>query len=106
MKAYNFIKIKKYSINILDISNLFKDSYNALINHEEYVDIVKKSGIELLGKEKIVTRKYSEMGAEDFAYYLEKVPGAFFFLGIRNEEIGATEPLHNDKFMVDEILKL
>lgn len=81
---------------------LFKDSYNALINHEEYVDIVKKSGIELLGKEKIVTRKYSEMGAEDFAYYLEKVPGAFFFLGIRNEDIGAIEPLHNDKFMVDE----
>ena len=32
------------------------------------------------------------MGGEDFAYYLEHVPGAFFFTGAGNEEIGATYP--------------
>ena len=42
------------------------------------------------------------MGAEDFAYYLQKVPGAFLALGIRNEEKGITYPHHHPRFDVDE----
>ena len=42
------------------------------------------------------------MGAEDFAYYLQKVPGAFLALGIRNEEKGIIYPPHHPKFNVDE----
>ncbi len=36
------------------------------------------------------------------AYYLEKVPGAFFFVGTRNEEKGSTNKLHNVRFNIDE----
>ena len=42
------------------------------------------------------------MGVEDFAYYIEKVPGAFFNLGVGNKAKGITAPLHNDKFDIDE----
>ena len=42
------------------------------------------------------------MGAEDFAYYLEKVPGTFYRLGIRNEAAGITADIHNDHFTIDE----
>ena len=42
------------------------------------------------------------MGAEDFAFYLQKVPGAFLALGIRNEEKGIIHPHHHPKFDVDE----
>lgn len=42
------------------------------------------------------------MGAEDFAFYLQKVPGVFIFLGIRNEEKGIVHPHHHPKFDVDE----
>ena len=42
------------------------------------------------------------MGGEDFAYYLEKVPGCFFHLGVKNEEKGCIYPQHNTKFMLDE----
>ena len=42
------------------------------------------------------------MGAEDFAFYLQKVPGAFIALGIRNEEKGIVYPHHHPKFNVDE----
>jgi len=42
------------------------------------------------------------MGAEDFAYYLQHVPGAFLALGIRNEEKGIVYPHHHPKFDVDE----
>lgn len=42
------------------------------------------------------------MGAEDFAFYLQRVPGAFLTLGIRNEEKGIVYPHHHPRFDVDE----
>lgn len=42
------------------------------------------------------------MGGEDFAYYVQKVPGFYFNLGIRNEEIGPVVPLHSPRLIVDE----
>ena len=42
------------------------------------------------------------MGSEDFAFYLQKVPGAFIALGIKNEEKGIIYPHHHPKFNVDE----
>lgn len=40
--------------------------------------------------------------AEDFCYYLEKVPGFFAFLGAGNPAQGAIYPNHSDKFKIDE----
>lgn len=45
----------------------------------------------------IVSRK---LGGEDFAYYLQHKPGAFFFLGSGNETIN--QPLHSPRFDIDE----
>jgi amidohydrolase len=41
-------------------------------------------------------------GGEDFAYYTEKLPGLFAFLGARNEAIGCRYPHHHAKFNIDE----
>jgi amidohydrolase len=42
------------------------------------------------------------MGGEDFACYLEKVPGAMFRLGVGNKKIGADKPWHHPAFIIDE----
>lgn len=42
------------------------------------------------------------MYGEDFAYYLQKVPGAFVFLGCGNAAVGITEPCHSPRFRIDE----
>ncbi len=42
------------------------------------------------------------LGAEDFAYYLEKIPGMFMFLGASNREKGITEVNHSSRFDIDE----
>jgi hippurate hydrolase len=44
------------------------------------------------------------MGAEDFAYVLEKVPGAMFFLGVAQEGADWTQccNIHSPRMMVDE----
>jgi metal-dependent amidase/aminoacylase/carboxypeptidase family protein len=39
---------------------------------------------------------------EDFAYFLEKIPGAMFFLGVTNEEKGIRGINHLPDYDVDE----
>jgi len=77
------------------------DSYMALINNDKFVDIVKKSGENVLESKNVKEKKIPEMVVEDFAYYLGKVPGAFFNLGVgmRTKE---NKPLHNGSFSIDE----
>ena len=75
-------------------------SYPALINHAEAVDIVKESGLSVLGKENVFIEENANMTTEDFSYYLQKVSGAFFSLGVSNENINI--PIHNGLFDIDE----
>lgn len=41
-------------------------------------------------------------GGEDFAYYLQKVPGAFVFLGAGNTDKQCHYPHHHPRFNIDE----
>jgi amidohydrolase len=41
-------------------------------------------------------------GAEDFAYYAQKIPAAFLFLGARNDSKGCNYPHHHPRFNIDE----
>ncbi|CRF34669.1 peptidase M20 [Brachyspira suanatina] len=74
-------------------------SYPALINHDDAVNIVKNSAESFLGKENCLLEK-ANMTAEDFSYYVQRVKGAFFSLGVSNEKINA--PIHNGLFDIDE----
>jgi carboxypeptidase Ss1 len=40
--------------------------------------------------------------AEDFSFFLRKVPGTYYFLGTRNESKGCVSPNHSSRFKVDE----
>jgi hippurate hydrolase len=42
------------------------------------------------------------MGAEDFGYYTQAIPGCFFRLGVRNEARGIVHNVHTPRFDVDE----
>ncbi len=42
------------------------------------------------------------MGAEDFGYYTQQIPGCFFRLGVRNEAQGIIHNVHTPKFNIDE----
>ena len=76
--------------------------YPALTNHSQWVDFVIKTANELFGENSVVLLEKPSLGVEDFAYFLEKIPGAFYQLGCRNEARGAIHPGHNDLFDVDE----
>ena len=60
--------------------------------------------LELGGPGAWETRPHATMGAEDFSYVLEKVPGAMFFLGVAAEgaDWRGCCGLHSSKMVVDE----
>ncbi len=73
-------------------------AYPAVVNT---ADIVEKSLIILQPLNNIQIMDQSMVG-EDFAFYLEKVPGVFFTLGNYNEQEGTIYPHHHPQFQVDE----
>jgi len=77
-------------------------SYPSLINDEAMTALAADVIKQILGRENLVVIKKPTMGVEDFAYYLQKTPGAFLQLGVRNEQKGIIHPLHSDLFDVDE----
>ena len=79
-----------------------KRGYPALANHENMVEFVRGVGNGLLGEENVILLDKPTMGGEDFAYFLQKIPGAIFWLGCGNEAKGITEMLHNPNFLMDE----
>ena len=68
-------------------------------NHPDVVALVKKVAGDLLGEDKIIKPEL-DMGAEDFAFFLQKAPGAMFMLGCRIE--GDERRHHDPRFDVDE----
>lgn len=77
----------------------FTRGYSAVVNHEQETLFVKDIAQSIPG----VTEVYDcppQMGGEDFAYYLEKIPGSFFFTGAMPE--GDVYPHHHPKFNFKE----
>jgi amidohydrolase len=61
----------------------------------EYVATVAKN---TLGLDHYFPVPRPSMGGEDFSYYLEKVPGCFFFVGVEPPDKDAYPPLHSDRY--------
>ncbi len=75
--------------------------YPSLINHKSIVKVIESSASEVIGEENVLHIK-PVMGAEDFSYYLQKIKGAFFFIGAGNVDKGIVYPHHHPKFDIDE----
>ena len=76
--------------------------YPSLINDSNIAELIQNKGYQLLGEDSVEIFETPNMGVEDFAYFLQKVPGAMWYLGCGNEEKGIVYPGHNPKFDIDE----
>ncbi|CAM8980808.1 unnamed protein product [Rhodiola kirilowii] len=72
-----------------------------VLNDEALYEHGKKVAEALVGKSNVELIPVT-MGAEDFAYYTEKMPAAMFVVGTRNEALKADQHLHSPYFKVDE----
>jgi amidohydrolase len=80
------------------IDFLYERGYPAVVNHAAETQLLKTVAENVPGVKSVVETQ-PHMGGEDFAYYLEKVPGTFFFTGARPAEV---YPHHHPKFDFDE----
>jgi amidohydrolase len=69
-----------------------------LLNDPAMTDLARRAIDECFGREKRVEVEHPSMGTEDFAYYLERAPGTFVFLGFHDGQEGGYPLLHNPRF--------
>lgn len=79
----------------------YKDGYPPTINHSNPASKVLKAAEKVVGDKAGIP--YLSMGGEDFAYYLQKIPGCFFFVGSAPNKNQLFEtPHHCSHFTMDE----
>ena len=84
-----------------EISFDYEDGYPPTINHTDPVNKVLKAAERVVGEK--AGMPYLSMGGEDFSYYLQKIPGCFFFVGSApNDQKLFETPHHCSHFTMDE----
>lgn len=78
-----------------------EEGYPSTWNHPKETDILVEAAKKVVGEKNVI--KYEKnLGAEDFSYFLNEVPGSYFFTGSANPEKGLIYPYHHPKFDIDE----
>lgn len=75
--------------------------YPVTVNEPRFTDFARGVTSELLGERAVADLPAPVMGAEDFSYVLQRVPGAIVFLGVRPPGERA-EPIHSSRMTIDE----
>jgi amidohydrolase len=75
--------------------------YPNVYNHEGLNTIAKSLAEDFMGKEKVEETEL-RMGAEDFGYYSQQIPGCFYRLGTGNMSKGIIAGVHTPTFNIDE----
>jgi amidohydrolase len=81
---------------------LYSFYYGPTVNHRESVAYAAETVVALTGRRTAYRQATLRMGAEDFACYLERVPGAFIFLGSRGPAARTRSNHHSPRFDIDE----
>lgn len=78
-----------------------RKGYPVLFNDEKLTDNARSYINDYVGEENVEELDIW-MGAEDFSYYTQEVPGCFYRLGTRNEARGIIHGVHTPQFNIDE----
>lgn len=76
----------------------YERGYPAVVNHPAETELVRAVASDVVGADQVFEIAPT-MGGEDFAYYLQQVPGTFFFTGAGDETF---YPHHHPKFDFEE----
>lgn len=108
---------EKVARRISEVSNLitaafggraevhYDPKYPATITDEKFTALFEKVCLDVVGKERLVVLKKPVMSSEDMSFFLNEVPGTFFFLS--NPKDGSDPiPHHNSKFDIEEELMM
>ena len=75
--------------------------YPTVYNNEQLNAMAEAAAAEYAGSENVEESEL-RMGAEDFGYYSQVIPGCFYRLGAGNEAKGINSGVHTPTFNIDE----
>ena len=75
--------------------------YPTVYNNENLNENTRKVAEQYMGADHVETTEL-RMGAEDFGYYSQLIPGCFYRLGVMNAEKGIVSGVHTPTFNIDE----
>ncbi|MFY8025019.1 MAG: M20 metallopeptidase family protein [Sediminibacterium sp.] len=98
--------IKKQAIGLVESMGAEIDlhidiGYPTVDNDPAFTEAAWQLANDYMGKQNVEETEL-RMGAEDFGYYTQVIPGCFFRLGVRNESKGIIHQVHTPKFDIDE----
>jgi amidohydrolase len=79
----------------------YKPLSPSVYNNPELAATMAPTLAKLLGKDKVLEWK-PQLIAEDFSFFAQKIPGFYFFLGVKNPAQPVAAPLHSPNFNPDE----
>lgn len=98
--------IKKQTIAICEgmgaaVDVLIDVGYPTVDSEPMLTDVCWQLANEFMGSENVQETEL-RMGAEDFGFYTQQIPGCFFRLGVSNVPQGIVHNVHTPKFNIDE----
>jgi amidohydrolase len=79
----------------------YRQTLPSVYNHPEFGQTMLPTLIGVLGKNNVLPLQ-PQMVAEDFSFYGQRIPGFFFFLGVKSPSQATTAALHSPNFNPDE----
>lgn len=76
--------------------------YSPVINDERVTDLVRSVALSTIESPLGIVPDCQTMGGEDMSFFLQEVPGCYFFLGGANLNKGLNFPHHHPRFNFDE----
>ncbi|NJK48415.1 amidohydrolase [Candidatus Gracilibacteria bacterium] len=76
--------------------------YPPTINDARMAELVRSVALDVVETPAGVVPECQTMGGEDMSFFLQEVPGCYFFLGSANPEKGLAYPHHHPRFDFDE----
>lgn len=89
------------SLHNATIEVTVRPGYPPVVNSELETAIAREAARKVVGERGLVTMEHPSMGGEDFAFYLQEMPGCYVRFGARPEG-GVHVPLHSPSFDFNE----
>jgi amidohydrolase len=80
----------------------YQKYYPATINDPQIAELVRSVAIEVVETPTGVVPECQTMGGEDMSFFLQQIPGCYFFLGSANPDKDLAYPHHHPRFDFDE----
>lgn len=107
LKEYFHTRIEQIIAGICQSHNAtyklnYQHIYPAVINEKSMSDLVKSVAESVVETPAGLVPKCQTMGGEDMSFFLQEVPGCYFFLGSADFDRNLSYPHHHPRFDFDE----